>query len=274
MWEMLQYEFMRNALLAGALASIACGIVGVYVIVKRIVFISGGVSHSAFGGIGFAYLLDINPILGALFFTLISAFGIGLISKKTKQREDTAIGILWAVAMALGVIFTSLSPGYPPDPSSILFGSILTVPRSEILMMLILDVFIISVVLLLYKEFMAISFDEEFAKVVGVPTERVYLVLLALIAMTVVMLIRVVGVILVIALLTIPAAISGQITRSLKKMMFLSILLGVIFTFCGLWLSYVFDLASGATIVLVSGTTFLFSSLSGIVVEARKKLDS
>ena len=255
--------------MAGVLASIACGIVGAYIIVKRIVFISGGISHCAFGGVGLGYLLGIDPIFGALIFTLASAFGIGVISKRTKQHEDTAIGILWTVAMALGVIFSGLSPGYPPDPSSILFGSILTVPRSDIIVMLIIDVFIILVVSLLYNQFLAASFDEEFAAVVGVPTERLYFVLLSLIALTVVMLIRVVGIILMIALLTIPAAISKQLTHNLKKMMVLSILLGVAFTICGLWVSYVLNFASGATIVLVSGTAFLFSSLSKTIASRR-----
>jgi len=271
MWEVLQYEFMRNALIAGALASIACGIVGTYVIVKRIVFISGGISHCAFGGIGLGYLLGIDPILGALVFTLASALGIGVISKRTKQREDTAIGILWAVAMALGVIFIGLSPGFPPDPFSILFGNILTVPRTDIIVMLILDAFIISAVFLLHKELLAVSFDEEFAIVVGVPTERLYFVLLSLIALTVVMLIKVVGIILMIALLTIPAAISGQFTHNLKRMILLSTLLGAVFTICGLWLSYALDLASGATIVLVSGAAFTISSILKACLEKPKQ---
>jgi len=269
MWEALQYEFMRNALIAGGLASVACGIVGAYVVVKRIVFISGGISHSAFGGIGLGYLLGIDPILGALFFTLASALGIGVISKRTKQREDTAIGILWAVSMALGVIFTGLSRGYPPDPSSVLFGGILTVPRSEIAVMLILDVLIVSIVLLLYKELLAVCFDEEFATVVGIPTERLYFALLSLIALTVVMLIRVAGIILTIALLTIPAAISGELTHDLRKMMMLSILLGFSFIVSGLWLSYVLNFASGATIVLVCGSAFLFSSASKTMANRR-----
>ena len=262
MLEILQYEFMRNALIAGMLASVACGIIGTYVVVKRIVFISGGISHSAFGGIGLGYLLGIDPIIGALFFTLASALGIGIVSKRTDLREDTVIGIIWATGMALGVIFLGLGPGYPPDPWGYLFGNILTVPRSDIIVMLILDAVIILIIFSLYKDFLALCFDEEFATVVGVPTERLYLVLLSLIALTVVVLIRVVGVILVIALLTIPAAISGQLTYSLKKMMIFSILLSAIFTTCGLWLSYVLDLASGAMIILVCFTVFLLSSLS------------
>lgn len=261
MWGALQYEFMRNALAAGILASVACGIIGTYVVVKRVVFISGGISHTAFGGIGLGYLLGIDPILGAFFFTVASALTIGVLSRRAKQREDTVIGIIWAVGMALGVIFIGLSPGYAPDLFSYLFGNILTVPKSDLIVMLILDIFIAAVVFSLYKELLAISFDEEFSIAVGVPAERLYLVLLSLIALTIVVLIRIVGVILVIALLTMPAAISGKFTHNLKKMMLLSTLLGITFTTCGLWLSYTFDLASGATITLISGAAFLLSFL-------------
>lgn len=270
MIEALQYEFMRNALIAGVLASIACGIVGSYVVTKRIVFISGGISHTSFGGIGLGYLLGINPILGAVFFSIASALGIGVISKRVKQREDTAIGILWAVGMASGVIFISLSPGYAPDLFSYLFGNILTVTRQDIIMMLTLNGAIIFLVLLFYKEFLALSFDEDFAIVVGVPVIRLYLVLLCLIGLTVVILIRVVGIILVIALLTIPAAISGQFVHTLKKMMPLAVILSVIFTTCGLWLSYILDLASGATIIIVAGAAFLFSTLSKTLPKSEK----
>jgi zinc transport system permease protein len=259
--EFLQYEFMRNAIMAGILASVVCGIIGPFVVVNRIVFISGGISHAAFGGIGLGYLLKINPIWGAVFFSLASALSIGGISRWTNLRQDTAIGILWAIGMALGVIFISLSPGYAPDLFSYLFGNILTVPFSDILLMLALCSIIILVVSLLFKEFLAFSFDEEFAMVAGVPVGGLYLLLLCLIALTVVVLIRIVGIILVIALLTIPAAISARFTHNLKKMMMLSILLGIVFTFCGLWLSAVLNLASGATIILVSGVSFLASLL-------------
>jgi len=258
--EALQYEFMRSAVAAGLLAAIACGIVGVYVVVKKIVFISGGIAHASFGGIGLGYLLGISPVLGALFFTIASALGMGVVSRRTKLPEDTAIGILWAMGMALGIIFIGLSPGYAPDLFSYLFGNILTVPAVDLFLMLVLDLVIIAVVVIFYKELLAISFDEEFGTVVGVPTERLYLTLLGLIALTVVVLLRVVGVILVIALLTIPAAVARQFTHSLKTMMLLSVALGGVFAFGGLWLSYQLDLASGATIVLVSGTAFLISA--------------
>jgi zinc transport system permease protein len=259
MLEALQYEFMRNALVAGFLAAIACGIVGVYVVVKRVVFISGGIAHASFGGIGLGYLVGISPVLGAVFFTLASALGMGLVTRKTKLPEDTAIGILWAMGMALGIIFIGLSPGYAPDLFSYLFGNILTVPFSDLILMLILDAIIVSIVIALYKGFLALSFDEEFGTVVGVPVEALYFLLLCMIALTVVVLIRVVGIILVIALLTIPAALARQFTHSLWRMMLLAILFGVVFTFGGLWLSYELDLASGATIIILSGAVLLSS---------------
>jgi len=257
MMELLQYEFMKNALLAIILASIACGIIGVYIVVKKIVFISGGIAHASFGGIGLGYFLGINPVWGIIPFSIISALVMGLVSKPTKIPEDTAIGIIWALGMSLGVIFIGLSPGYAPDLFSYLFGSILTVTTTDLVVMLILDLVIIKVVFLFYKEFLALSFDDEFATVIGVPTMKLYLLLLCLIALTIVVLVRVVGIILVIALLTIPAAISKQISTNLKKMMFVSIFVSAVFGVIGLILSYQLNLASGATIVMVSVIGFL-----------------
>lgn len=261
MLELLQYEFIRNAIAAGILASIACGIIGVYVVVKRIVFISGGIAHASFGGIGLGYYLGINPILGVLPFSIASALSMGWVSKRSRLPEDTAIGILWALGMSIGVILVSLTPGYAPDLMTYLFGNILTVPFSDIVLMLILDAIIIVVVYSFYKEFLALCFDEEFATVRGVAAERLYLVLLCLIALTVVVLIRVVGVILVIALLTIPAAMSRHFTSNLKKMMLLSVMFGAAFSSGGIWLSYMFDVPSGATIVLVMSVVYLLYSL-------------
>jgi len=259
MLEALQYEFMRNALMAGLLAALACGVIGVYVVVKRIVFISGGIAHTAFGGVGLGYLLNINPILGALIFSLASALGIGFAIRKTKLPEDTAIGVIWAVGMALGIIFIGLAPGYAPDLFSYLFGNILTVPAIDLIFMLVLDIIILTVVVMFYKELLALSFDEEFSTVVGVPVGKLYFLLLSMIALTVVVLIRVVGIILVIALLTIPPTLARQFTYDLRKMMLLSIVFGAVFTFGGLWLSYELDLASGATIILLSGAVLVLS---------------
>ncbi len=251
--EVLQYEFMQNAIIAGLLASIACGIVGTYVVVKKIIFISGGIAHASFGGIGLGYFIGINPIMGALFFTLASALGMGYVTRRTRLPEDTVIGVLWATGMALGIIFIGLSPGYAPDLFSYLFGNILTVPSSDLILMLILDAAIIGVVIAFYKEFLSISFDEEYSTVVGIPVETLYLLLLCTIALTVVMLLRIVGMILIIALLTIPAAMARQFTHDLRKTMILAILFGIVINFGGLWISYSLDLASGATIVLLGG---------------------
>ncbi len=260
MIELLHYEFMRNAFFAAVLVGIACGIVGAFVVIKKIVFISGGITHAAFGGIGLGYLLNINPVLTAIPFSLFSAIAIGILSKKTKISEDSAIGIIWSVGMALGILFISLSPGYAPDLFGYLFGSILTVPTSDIIMMLVLDIIIIVTVLLLYKELHALSFDEEFSMIVGVPTKTLYLILLCLVALSIIVLIRVVGIILVIALLTIPATIAKQFTSNLKNLVALSTLTAVVSSIIGLWLSYIFDLPSGATIVLLLAFVFIIST--------------
>jgi len=258
--EILQYEFMRNALIAGLLASVACGIIGVLVVVKRMVSISGGISHAAFGGVGLGYFLGFDPVFGVLFFAVVSALSMGMLRERVRLSEDAAVGILWVTGMALGVIFVGLAPGYAPDLFSYLFGSILTVPFLDLVVMAALDAVIILVVLLLYEEFMAILFDEEFATASGVPVKRVYTVLLSLVALTVVVLMRIVGLVLVIAMLAIPSTIAWQFSHRLKEMMILSVIITAVFTVEGLWLSYLFDLASGATIVLVSLATFLLSS--------------
>ncbi len=259
MLEALQFEFMRNALIAGLLAAVACGIIGVYVVVRKIVFISGGIAHASFGGIGLGYLLGINPIIGALGFSLAGSAVIWGFTRKSRLPADTAIGIIWAVGMAAGVIFISLAPGYAPDLMSYLFGNILTVPSSDILLMLIMDIVIIGVVTALFKEYLIMSFDEEFATATGIPVDVLHLILLAMIALTVVVLIRVVGMILVIALLTFPAAMAQLFTYNLRKMMLLAIAFGFVFTLAGLWLSYEIGLPSGATIILFSGVTLVIA---------------
>lgn len=259
MIEALQYEFMQHALIAGILASIVCGIIGVYVVVNRMVFISGGISHASFGGVGLGFLAGINPALGAMLFAIASALSIGAISRRTRLPVDTSIGVIWAIGMALGVTFIALTPGYTPDISSYLFGNILMVSSLDLMLIIILTTIIVAVVFLLYKEFLVLSFDEEFGKVSGLPIERLYFLLLCLIALSVIILMRAVGIILVIALLTIPAAMARRFTYSLRRMMLLSILLGAIFIISGLWLSYELDMPSGATIILVSGTLFLAS---------------
>jgi len=275
MWDALQFEFMRNALLAGVLVSISCGIIGSLVVANRLVFLSGGIAHAAFGGIGLALYLGFSPALGAALFSVAVSMIMGGVSLKSKHRADTIIGVLWAVGMALGIILIDLTPGYNVDPMSYLFGSILSVSKADIWFTAALDVVIFLIILAFYREFLAMSYDEEFAFVVGVPVRFLYFLLLCMTALSIVMIIRVVGLILVIALLTIPPYIAEKYTNSLWKMMVLSSLLGILFTFVGLWLSYSYDFTSGATIILVAGVAFFLTqiihSINGRTLQAHRR---
>ncbi len=259
MWEALQFDFMRHALAAGVLVSISCGIIGTLVVANRISLISGGIAHAAYGGIGVAMVTGISPYVGAAVFSVIIAIVMGWATLKQKHRADAVIGALWAVGMAVGIILIDLTPGYNVDLMGYLFGSILTVSKADLWFMLPLDVVIVGTILVFYKEFLAISYDEEFASVAGIPVKAFYFLLLSLTALSVVMIIKVVGLILVIALLTIPPYIAERFTDSLGKMMVFSSLFGIFFTVVGLWISYHFNLSSGASIILVAGTAFFIS---------------
>lgn len=252
MFEIFSYDFMINAIIASVLASIACGIIGSYIVIKRLVFLSGGIAHSAYGGIGLGYLLSFNPIFGAVGSSILGAIFVSKMRKNKSENEDTLIGIIWAFGMALGVLFIGLAPGYAPDLMSYLFGNILTVSTTEIWLMISVDVIVIAVVALFFKEFQSITFDEEYAKTTGLNVDFYYLILFILIAITIVLLIKLVGIILVVALLTIPAAISKLFSKSLKSMMFYSIALGLLFTLVGLLLSYYLNLPSGSAIIVLS----------------------
>lgn len=259
MLEALEFEFMRNALAAGLLVSVACGVIGTLVVLNRIVFLSAGIAHAAYGGIGLGYLLRIDPFLSAIGFSLAAALGMGAVQRWARERTDTIIGVMWAIGMALGIVFIDRAEGYKADLMTYLFGSILAVPRSDLLIMLILNVIIVGLTVALHKELLAISFDETFAAVRNVAVNRIYLLLVCMIALSVVMMMRVVGLILVIALLTIPAAISGLFVKDMKTMMVTASLLGALFTTAGLACSYAWDLTSGATIILVAGVFYFLS---------------
>ena len=271
MFDALQYEFMRNALAAGLLASVICGIMGTLVVVNRIVFLSGGVAHAAYGGIGLSFFMGWPYLVGTLGFSFTAAMVMAAVSLKAKHRADTIIGVIWAVGMACGIILLDLTPGYNVDLMSYLFGSILTVPHADLWGMLIVGVLITGFVIYFYKDLLAISYDEEFARIRGVPIRALYFALIGLLAVTIVMVIRVVGLILVIALLTIPPFMVEKYAKSLFQMMIGSSLLGAVFTICGLWLSYAFDLTSGASIILVAGFTFfLFFFVDHLIVRRRQ----
>ena len=269
---LVQFDFLQRALLGGLLASIGCGIVGSYVVVRRIGYMAGGISHAVLGGMGAALFFGLSPLGGALVAALLAALLIGWISLRWKEREDTLIGALWAVGMAIGIIFISKTPGYNVNLMSYLFGNILMVPQQDIWLMALLDLLVLATVWLFYHQFLAVSFDEEFARLRGVPVTGFYLLLLCMVAVTVVLLIQVVGLILVIALLTLPAAIAAQYLSSLGKMMMAASLLGMLFTTAGLVVSYVADLPSGASIILISGIAYLISTMVNQLLQRQRKL--
>ena len=261
MIEALQFEFMRHALIAGLLASVICGIMGTLVVVNRIVLLSGGIAHAAYGGIGLSLYFGWPYLLGTIGFSLFVVLVMALVSIKAKHRTDTIIGVIWALGMALGIILIDLTPGYNVDLMSYLFGSILTVPDSDLWIMGGIAIINILIVGYYYNDLLALSYDEEFAQIRGVPVRGLYFTLIAMLAVTIVMVIQVVGLILVIALLTIPPFIVEKYAKSLAQMMVGSSLLGAVFTVAGLWLSYTYDLTSGAAIILIAGIAFLASLL-------------
>lgn len=257
MFDIFQYIFLRNAVQAAILASVIFGIVGTFVVMKRIVFISGGIAHASFGGVGLAFYLGFDPLLGALFFAVGSAFGVGYIGKETIRREDTAIGIIWAVGMAIGALFYYITPGYLPSARSFLFGNLLMLRRIDVLLLLSLLVAVLVIVFLFYRQLQAISFDGEFSKIVGINTDRFYFLLLLLISLSIVFLIKFVGVVLVIAMLSIPASIASLVTHDMRKIMAYSSALSLFFILIGLTLSSTWNTPSGPTIVVFSGLIFV-----------------
>jgi len=266
--EALSYPFFQRALAAGLLAAVACGIVGTFVVVRRIASISGGLSHAAFGGVGLGYLLGFEPMLGALGFGVLSALGIGVAELRLRQGLDTLIAMVWAVGMALGILFVSLAPGQAPDLLGYLFGNILLVSPGYVGLVALLDLLIVGTVLLLFRRLRAVAFDEEFAWVVGVPVEALFLLLLTLVALTVVVLIRVVGVILVIALLTIPAAVARHWTDRLSRMIALAVLTGAASIAAGLFLTFGLssefgiDIPTGPSIILLAAAVYGVSAVA------------
>jgi zinc transport system permease protein len=258
------YPFLQYALITGVLASIACGIIGSYVVTKRISYIAGSIAHTVLGGLGAARYFQtvyhwewLQPLYGAVFAALLSAVIIGLVSMRAKQREDTVIGSLWAVGMATGILFIYKTPGYNEDLLSYLFGSILMVSPQDLWMIAGLDLLVVIAGILFYNQFLALCFDEEYARLRGVHVEFYYLVLLCLTALTVVLLVTVVGIIMVIALITLPAAVAGELTKRLWHMMALSTFLTLLFTTTGLAVSYGPDLPAGATTIVIAGIAYL-----------------
>ena len=252
-----QYQFIINAFWAALLVSIAAGLVGSYIVARRLVFLSGGITHASFGGIGIAYYLGINPIAGAAVFAVLSAFGVEALSQKLAVREDSAIGILWSVGMAIGVFFVYLTPGYSPNLMVFLFGSILTVSNSDILLLAGLNVAMILFFLIFYRSILFLAFDQDFAKTQNIPVKTFTYILKGFLALTIVLSIRVVGIILLISLLTIPPATANLFTKKFSSIILGSMLIGFIGAIGGLIISYNMNVPSGATIIIV--LVFIFA---------------
>ncbi len=266
----LNYDFFVNALLSGLLVAIAGGIIGSLVVSNKLTFMAGGIAHSAYAGIGLAFFLNFNPIIGAIGVSVLFAIIIGLVSLKKKHRIDAIIGVIWAVGMSAGIILIDFTPGYNVDLMSWLFGSIIAVSMFDIIVALILDVVIILIVILFFKEIYAMTYDEEYAKIVGVPVRLFYFMLLIMVALSIVVLMRIVGLIMIIAMLTIPSLIAEKFTNSLKSMMLLSSILGLIFITVGIFLAYLLDITSGATIILLSALAYGLSFLLAYLLRKKR----
>lgn len=266
------YQFMRNALIASVLSSILCGIIGVIVVEKKLVMMSGGIAHTSYGGVGLGYFLGFEPIIGAFLFSITAAVGMGFAKRKGKINSDAVIGMFWSLGMALGILFIKLMNGYPPDISSYLFGNILAVTMSNLYMMIALTALVSLCIIMFFNHWKAYLFDEEFTSVIGVKKVVMDFALLIMIAMSVVVLIRVAGIVLVIALLTVPAATSALLSNKLKNRMIISIILGIIYCFSGLTCSYYLDIPSGATIVVLSVLCYTVLSITkAIALKAKNK---
>ena len=263
MLDALNYEFIQNAIIAGLLVSFASGIIGSLIVVNRMVFLAGGIAHTSYGGIGLAVYFGFPIFLGASLFAVSAALLMAYITLNERNRIDTFIGLIWAVGMAIGIILIDLTPGYNVDLMSYLFGSILAVSNQDILYMGGLLVMIVSIMLFWYRDILAVSYDSEYATLRGINVKFFYTLILVLSALTVVVAIKVVGLILVIALLTIPVYVAEKLSSTLYMMMILSALFSSLFTLLGLWFSYSFNVASGASIILVSAfSLFLFLVLN------------
>ena len=267
--DILQYDFIQNAILAGILVSFISGIIGTLIVVNRMVFLAGGIAHASYGGIGIAVYFGLPMFLSASIFSVVSALLIAFVTLKKKDNIDIFIGLIWAIGMAIGIMLVDLSSGYSSDFMSYLFGSLLAVSRSDLIYMGVLLVLIVGFVILFYRQILAVSYDTQFAQLRGINTKLFYTLILIMSALTIVISIKVVGLILVIALLTIPIYIAQSISNSLSSMMIYSGLLSSFFTLVGLFFSYNFDLASGATIILVSA---VFLALFLIVSNIKQKL--
>lgn len=256
MLDLLNYTFFQHAILGSLFASIACGIIGTYIVTRRLVFISGGITHASFGGIGIGLFTGISPILSAAIFAVLSAFGVEWLSKREDMREDSAIAVFWTFGMAIGIIFSFLSPGFAPDLSAFLFGNILTITSTDIWVLIGLSALLVLFFTIFLKPIMYIAFDREFARSQHLPVLFFEYILMMFIALTIVACLRMIGIVLAISLLTLPQMTANLFTQSFKKIIWLSILFGYAGCLGGLCLSYELQVPSGASIIFFSILTY------------------
>ena len=269
--ELLGYTFFRNALWGSLLASIACGIIGSYVVARRMVFISGGITHASFGGIGIGFYFGFNPILSALVFSVLSAFGIQWLSKNQNVREDSAIGVFWSLGMAVGIILIFLTPGYAPNLSEYLFGNILTISHMDIVLLTILSLVLVLFFTFFYRSILNVSFDKEFAKTRGLPVAFIEYTLIMLVAVTIVLSIRLVGIVLLISLLTVPQMTANIFTNRFSNIMVISVIISFVGSVVGLLLSYTLNVPSGAFTIFVLISIFLMAKLGVFLQRSVKR---
>ncbi len=267
--ELLDFTFFRHALWGSLLASIVCGIVGTYIVTRRLVFISGGITHASFGGIGIGLYFGFSPILSAAVFSILSAFGVEWLSKRSDMREDSAIAVLWTLGMAIGIIFSFLTPGYASDLSSYLFGNILTITKTDLWLLGVLTCIIGLFFSFFLRSIVTIAFDREFARSQHMPVLFFEYLLMACIALTIVACLRMVGIVLVISMLTLPQMTANLFTNSFKRMILLSIIIGWISCVGGLLLSYRLSVPSGAAIIFVSIIIYTVVKLTKILSPQR-----
>lgn len=265
MLEILTSSFMQNAFLAAILISIACGIIGTLIMINRLNSMAGGITHGAFGGIGIAFYFGLPILLSTSAFTLFLALLVAFLVQKYPFRSDNIVGVIWAFGMAIGVILIDLSPGYSNDLMGYLFGSILSVPNSDLMLFFIVDIVFFILIMLFYRQFEILSFDREFASLRGVNTNFFHYLLISMMAFCIILSIKIVGLILVIALLSIPAFIAENFSKKLGEMMIISSVLNIVFCLLGLLISFYFNLASGACIIIIACFGFfIYLCYSGI----------
>ena len=257
MFDLLKYDFFQNALISTLLIRISCGLVGTYIVAKRMVFISGGITHASFGGLGLAYYLGISPMFGATVFSILSALGILFLAESKKLREDSLIGIFWSAGMAIGILFIYLTPGYAPNLMSYLFGNILTVTRDQIMMSVVLCLLIILFFVRFYRPLFYIAFDKEYSKTHNVPVNIIDVSITRIIALGIVLCLKLAGIILVISYLTIPQAIASLFYKNFKQLLIASALISTIGSLLGLFIAAELNIPTGATIVICFLVIFL-----------------